>query len=99
MGRALDRLVEAGGTAIFGETTEFIGAEDVLVGRCATPQAGEQLLAAVRASEARANALGVDMRGGQPTPGNIAGGLTTIEEKSLGAIVKSGTRPIQGMLE
>jgi altronate dehydratase large subunit len=99
VGRALDRLLETGGTAIFGETTEFIGAEDALAGRCATPEAGAALLAAVRATEARANALGVDMRGGQPTPGNIAGGLTTIEEKSLGAIVKSGSQPIQGMLE
>ena len=43
--------------------------------------------------------MGEDMRGGQPTPGNIAGGLSSIEEKSLGAIVKSGHRPIQGVLE
>jgi altronate dehydratase large subunit len=99
VGRALDLLVDAGGTAIFGETTEFIGAEEVLAGRCASPGAGEKLRAAVAANEARANALGVDMRGGQPTPGNITGGLTTIEEKSLGAVVKSGTRPIRGMLE
>lgn len=49
--------------------------------------------------EQRAALLGEDMRGGQPTPGNIAGGLSSIEEKSLGAIVKSGHRPIQGVLE
>lgn len=49
--------------------------------------------------ENRAKAIGEDMRGGQPTPGNIAGGLSSIEEKSLGAIVKSGHRPIQGVLE
>ena len=48
--------------------------------------------------EAMANSLGCDMRKGQPTPGNIEGGLSSIEEKSLGAIVKSGTRPIQGVL-
>ena len=48
--------------------------------------------------EARAKSLGCDMRKGQPTPGNIAGGLSSIEEKSLGAIMKSGTRPIQGVL-
>ena len=48
--------------------------------------------------EARAKSLGCDMRKGQPTPGNIEGGLSSIEEKSLGAIVKSGTRPIQGVL-
>ena len=49
--------------------------------------------------ERRANTMGVDMRGGQPTEGNIRGGLTTIEEKSLGAIVKSGTLPIDGVVE
>ena len=49
--------------------------------------------------EARAKSLGCDMRKGQPTPGNIAGGLSSIEEKSLGAIVKSGTKPIEGVLE
>ena len=49
--------------------------------------------------ENRAKAVGEDMRGGQPTPGNIEGGLSSIEEKSLGAIVKSGHRPIQGVLE
>ena len=47
----------------------------------------------------RAKSLGCDMRKGQPTPGNIEGGLSSIEEKSLGAIVKSGTRPIQGVME
>jgi altronate dehydratase large subunit len=49
--------------------------------------------------ERRAKSLGCDMRKGQPTPGNIEGGLSSIEEKSLGAIVKSGSRPIQGVLE
>ena len=49
--------------------------------------------------EERAKSVGCDMRRGQPTPGNIAGGLSSIEEKSLGAIVKSGSRPIQGVLE
>ena len=48
--------------------------------------------------ENRAKSVGCDMRRGQPTPGNIAGGLSSIEEKSLGAIVKSGSRPIQGVL-
>ena len=53
----------------------------------------------VDAMETRAKSVGCDMRRGQPTPGNIAGGLSSIEEKSLGAIVKSGTRPIQGVLD
>ena len=60
---------------------------------------GKKIYEIVDAMETRAKSLGCDMRKGQPTPGNIAGGLSTIEEKSLGAIVKSGTRPIQGVLE
>jgi altronate dehydratase large subunit len=60
---------------------------------------GCKVLEIVQRLEDRAKAIGEDMRGGQPTPGNIAGGLSSIEEKSLGAIVKSGHRPIQGVLE
>jgi altronate dehydratase large subunit len=98
VGNAADRLVQAGATVVFGETTEVIGAEHILVRRAATPEIAGQLLDRVKAMEARASAMGVDMRGGQPTEGNIRGGLTTIEEKSLGAIVKSGTQPIAGVV-
>jgi len=98
VGSAVDSLVRAGATVVFGETTEVIGAEHILVKRAATSKVAEQLLDCVRAMEARANAMGVDMRGGQPTEGNIRGGLTTIEEKSLGAIVNSGTLPIAGVV-
>jgi len=94
VGAAVDRLVREGATVVFGETTEVIGAEHILSRRASNPEVAEKLLACVRSMEGRANALGVDMRGGQPTEGNIRGGLTTIEEKSLGAIVKSGTLPI-----
>jgi len=97
-GAAVDMLLRQGATVVFGETTEVIGAEHILVRRAATAEVRERLLKCVRAMEARAEALGVDMRGGQPTEGNIRGGLTTIEEKSLGAIVKSGTLPINGVI-
>ncbi|MBN1855894.1 MAG: UxaA family hydrolase [Dehalococcoidia bacterium] len=97
-GAAVDMLVRAGATVIFGETTEIIGAEHILVRRASSPQVAEELLACARAMENRVNAMGVDMRGGQPTEGNIKGGLTTIEEKSLGAIVKGGTMPIDGVV-
>lgn len=60
---------------------------------------GRKIFQIVDQMEKRAMAIGEDMRGGQPTPGNIAGGLSSIEEKSLGAIVKSGHREIQGVLE
>ena len=62
-------------------------------------QVGERIFEIVNNMEQRAKSLGCDMRKGQPTPGNIAGGLSSIEEKSLGAIMKSGHRPIQGVLD
>jgi altronate dehydratase large subunit len=98
-GAACDLVVDNGGTCIFGETTEFIGAEHILVRRAANPHVAGKIMDIVRRMEARSNAMGFDMRGGQPTSGNIAGGLTTIEEKSLGAIAKGGTRPIQDVCE
>ena len=98
VGNAVDRLIDAGATVVFGETTEIIGAEHILVQRARNDSVASQLLACAEAMEARVNAMGVDMRGGQPTEGNIRGGLTTIEEKSLGAIVKSGSQPIDGVI-
>ena len=91
IGYIADKLVDQGATVIFGETTEFLGGENGPV--------GQKIYQIVNAMESRAKAIGCDMRKGQPTPGNIAGGLSSIEEKSLGAIVKSGTKPIQGVLE
>lgn len=99
IGRVADRLVDLGATVVFGETTEFIGGEHLLARRAVTPEVGQQIYDIVDAMETRAKSIGCDMRRGQPTPGNIAGGLSSIEEKSLGAIVKSGTRPIQGVLD
>ena len=98
-GATCDLLIDNGGTCIFGETTEFIGAEHILVRRAATHQVAEKIMNIVARMEKRAIAMGFDIRGGQPTTGNIAGGLTTIEEKSLGAIVKGGSRPIQEVYE
>lgn len=99
IGYVADKLIDLGATVVFGETTEFLGAEHILAERAVSSDVADKILEIVRNMEARANAFGCDMRKGQPTPGNIAGGLSSIEEKSLGAIVKSGTRPIQGVLE
>lgn len=99
VGYASDKLVDLGGTSIFSETTEFIGAEHILAKRAVTPEIGQKILDIVKACEDKAKTMGVDMRGGQPTPGNIEGGITTIEEKSLGCIYKGGTKPIQGVLD
>jgi altronate dehydratase large subunit len=99
IGHVADKIVELGGTVVFGETTEFLGAEHILARRAVNQEVSEKIIAKVVQMEARAKSLGCDMRKGQPTPGNIAGGLSTIEEKSLGAIVKSGTCPINGVME
>ncbi|MFC6823701.1 UxaA family hydrolase [Halopelagius fulvigenes] len=99
VGAACDRLVEAGGTACFSETPEFIGAEHILADRCVDEETRERLLERVEAREGMAELMGVDLRGAQPTPGNQEGGLTTIEEKSLGAISKGGTTPVRGIVD
>jgi altronate dehydratase large subunit len=98
IGYVADRIVDLGGTVIFGETTEFIGAEHILQRRAKDASVAAEIARIVKEMEDRAKAIGVDMRKGQPTPGNIEGGLSTIEEKSLGAIVKSGTRTIEGVI-
>ena len=99
VGEACDRLVEDGGTACFSETPEFIGAEHVLAERCVDEDVRERLLDRVDRRERLADLMGVDIRGAQPSPGNKEGGLTTIEEKSLGAISKGGTTPVRGMVD
>lgn len=98
-GVASDILVENGGTSMLSETTELIGAEHVLARRAINKEISNKLLNLVKDCEERAKALGEDIRGGQPTPGNIAGGLTSIEEKSLGCMHKAGSAPIQDVLE
>jgi altronate dehydratase large subunit len=99
VGAASDRLLTSGGSVVFGETTEFFGAEQLLACRAVSAEVAARILEIVERMEDRIRAVGVDMRGGQPTPGNIRGGITTIEEKSLGAICKSGSMPINGVLE
>src|SRR5680860_1203396 len=99
IGVASDLLVTAGGVSILGEVTEFIGAEHILASHAANEQIAQGILTLVERMEKRAMAVGQDIRGGQPTGGNIKGGLTTIEEKSLGAIAKAGSAPINAVYE
>jgi len=99
IGRASNRLVEAGGSSILAETTEVIGAEHLLAPRFADQAERAKFLRMVDNVEKRALTMGVDLREGQPTPGNKAGGLSTIEEKSLGCMYKAGDRPFIGALE
>ncbi|MHB1131977.1 MAG: UxaA family hydrolase [Chloroflexota bacterium] len=98
VGYLYDRLVEAGGVAMFGETTELIGAEQAMARRCADEDTARQLLAAVDRIETLAKASGQDIRSVNPVPSNIAAGITTLEEKSLGAVHKAGSKPIKGLL-
>lgn len=99
LGLIADRIVDEGGKAVFGETTEWLGAEHLLAKRGATPTVEQAILDAVLDSETRAIEAGLDLTGENPGPTNIAGGLSTIEEKSLGNIAKSGSRPIQSVLK
>jgi altronate dehydratase large subunit len=92
VGRVADHLVDLGGSVVLGEIAEIMGAEHLLAERASTPATGARLLRVVNRVEAEAIALGLDIRGTQPSPGNIRGGLTTIEEKSLGATHKAGER-------
>ena len=92
LGRVTDRLVDLGGSAVLGEIAEIMGAEHLLAARATNPAAASQLIHIITRVETEARALGLDIRGTQPSPGNIRGGLTTIEEKSLGATHKGGER-------
>ena len=94
VGAAFDRLVAAGGTAIFEETGELIGCEDHMAQRCVTPELGEEIVARVQ----KAATYYTSMGHGSFSPGNAEGGLTTLEEKSLGAYAKSGSGPIHGVV-
>lgn len=99
LGRAVDRLIGAGGTALFSETLELIGAEQTLVQRAKTPEVAQRLLRLIADWEARAASIGEDIRTINPIPENIAAGITTLEEKSLGAVEKTGTRELSGVLD
>ena len=97
-GRLMERIVHAGGQAMFSETVEWTGAEHLLARRAASAEIGQSILQAVMARERSVRESGGDIRAQNPGPQNKAGGLTTIEEKALGAIAKGGNQPIKGLL-
>lgn len=99
VGNLSDRLVDLGASAMMSESVEWIGGEHVLARRGATPEIHDQIIRVCEDYEKHLLAAGQDCRAGQPTPGNKAGGLSTIDEKSLGCIRKGGTRPIVEVLE
>ena len=96
LGHAADLLVRQGGTAVLAETPEIYGAEHLLTRRAATPAMAEALLARIDWWQAYVTANGGSLDN-NPSPGNKLGGLTTILEKSLGAVAKGGTTPLAGV--
>jgi len=97
---AVWRLIDDyGGRGVFAETPEFFGGEHDLADRAVNDDVREKILTYVENWDDRLTATGYDVRGAQPTPDNMDGGLTTIEEKSLGALVKSGDGPVQDVVD
>ena len=94
LGAFTGKLCAAGGKAVFGETTELMGAEEILRRHASSDEVFHFIDERIRAVEQVALDMHVDLRGTQPSPGNIEGGLSTIEEKSLGGVMKIGAEQI-----
>jgi (2R)-sulfolactate sulfo-lyase subunit beta len=99
VGVAVDRLVDEGATVFFGETSELTGGEHLIADRMATPKLKERFMETYTNYVSFIELQAADLLGSQPTQGNIAGGLSTIEEKALGNIEKTGTKEVIGVLE
>jgi altronate dehydratase large subunit len=99
IGRVSDRIVAGGGKVVISETSEFLGAEHLFAERAIDETVRKAFLDRVDRMEKEALVRGVDIRGTNPVADNIRGGLTTIEEKSLGATAKAGTTPLVGVLD
>jgi altronate dehydratase large subunit len=99
LGSLADVLVEAGATVLLGETSSLYGAAHVLAERAVSPSVAARILRVAEEIAAYCDRAGQNLEEANPSPGNIAGGLTTLAEKSLGAICKGGTKPVQGVLE
>jgi (2R)-sulfolactate sulfo-lyase subunit beta len=96
---AVDRWVAAGGSVFFGETSELTGGEHLIANRCLTPEVRKAFQETYDNYIKVIENTGANLLGSQPTQGNIAGGLTTIEEKALGNIAKTGSVPVIGVLK
>ncbi|PAF47881.1 altronate hydrolase [Helicobacter sp. 13S00401-1] len=99
LGNASDIIIQHGGSVILAETTELIGAEQILACRATNSTVKQEILSTVRGFEQRVIDAKADIRGANPSPGNIAGGLSSIEEKSLGCIYKAGNEPVVAVKE
>ena len=99
VGRVLERMIDAGATAIFGETTEVTGAEDKIADQCINQDVRNAFLKTFQDYQDFVIGTGADLMGSQPTEGNIRGGLTTIEEKALGNVAKMGRNKVVSVLQ
>jgi altronate hydrolase len=98
VGLAADEIVRQGGTVVLAETPEVYGAEHLLTRRAVNPEVGQKLVDKIHWWEDYTAKMGMEIDN-NPSPGNKAGGLTTIYEKSLGAIAKGGSTPLTGVYE
>ena len=98
IGAMSDLVVQAGGTSILSETSEFIGAEHILARRAINKEVHDRIYEITSRFEAHFHAVGEDVRQGNPSPGNKAGGITTLEDKSCGCVQKGGTAPIMDVI-
>lgn len=99
VGVVVDRLLDEGATVFFGETSELTGGEHLVASRMATPELKDRFMETYNDYVSFIESQAADLLGSQPTQGNIAGGLSTIEEKALGNIEKTGTKEVIGVLE
>lgn len=99
VGEFTEMLCELGGKVVFGETTELMGSEDIIGELCESSDIYDFIVGKIKRIEDVAVSMKVDLRGTQPSPGNIDGGLSTIEEKSLGGICKIGRSKITDAIE
>ncbi|MEG1858458.1 MAG: UxaA family hydrolase [Pseudoflavonifractor sp.] len=99
IGQLSDLIVAEGGVSVLSETTEFIGAEHILARRAKTPEIHDRIFEIVHRYEKSLQLVGEEVRIGNPSPGNKAGGITTLEEKSLGCIHKGGHTPVNAVYD
>ncbi|WP_371366132.1 Altronate dehydratase [Sporomusa rhizae] len=99
LGAASDMIIQHGGSVILAETTELIGAEHILAERAINEPVKEAILSTIKGYEDIVIKSHADIRGANPSPGNIEGGLSSIEEKSMGCVYKAGNQPVVAVKE
>lgn len=99
LGALSDFVIDEGGAVILAETTELIGCEDLLAKRARDEEVAKKVYEKILGFEDLVKSFHADIRGANPSPGNIAGGLSSIEEKSLGCVYKAGTRTLMDVID